>query len=71
MVKRGLQWFLFGAFLAATCAAVAAWATTESLEQAGFWATFAAFFATASAFIDRLFPDERNDAGGASDESDD
>ena len=62
MVKRVFQWFLFAAFFVAACAAVITWATAESLEQAGFWATFAAFFATASAFIDRLFPDERNGA---------
>ena len=70
MVKRGFQWFLFGAFFVAACAAVTTWATSQSLEQAGFWATFAAFFATAGAFIDRLFPDERNDAGGAGDDAD-
>ena len=57
-------------FFVAACAAMATWATVESLEQAVFWATYAAFFATASAFIDRLFPDERNNAGGASDDED-
>ena len=57
MVKRIVQWLLFFAFLAAACAAATVWVMSANLEQTGVFATFAAFFATASGFIDRLFQD--------------
>ena len=37
-------------------AAVALWATSSGIEAAGIAATIAAFWATASAFVERIFP---------------
>ncbi len=47
---------LFGFFFLAAVVSVIIWFSTFSVAAAGISATIAAFFATASAFIDRLFP---------------
>lgn len=36
--------------------AVALWATSDEIEEAGIAATVAVFWATASAFVERIFP---------------
>ena len=48
-----LHWALFFLFVVM---AFVAWALTESLAIAGITATGAALIATASAFLERLFP---------------
>ena len=47
---------LFGFFFLAAVVSVIIWFSTFSVAAAGISATIAAFFATASAFIDRMFP---------------
>ena len=51
-----LHWALFFLFGGTAIAAFVVWQTTENLGIAGIIATGAAFFATTSAFLDRLFP---------------
>ena len=51
-----LHWLLFFLFLGTGVGAVIAWRLTEELGTAGIIATVAAFFATASTFLERLFP---------------
>ena len=43
-------------FLLWAAAAVALWLTSGGIEAAGIAATIAAFWATASAFVERIFP---------------
>lgn len=51
---------LFAGFSLAATWAVVAWFATGDLEGTVFGATIAAFFATASSFVERIFPlDER------------
>ena len=51
-----LHWALFFLFGGTAATAFVVWQTTGSLGTAGIIATGAAFFATASAFLERLFP---------------
>ena len=51
-----LHWGLFFLFGGTAIAAFVVWQTTENFGVAGIIATGAAFFATTSAFIERLFP---------------
>lgn len=53
---QGVHWVLFCLFVATAFAALLVWLSTENLPLAGFVAGLGAFFATASAFVDRLFP---------------
>ena len=53
-----LQWLLFFLFLATAGGAFLAWWITESLATAGIIATAAALIAAASAFLERLFPND-------------
>ena len=55
-VVKYLHWALFLLFIATAIAAFIVWLETENLPLAGFIAVIAAFFATASAFLERLFP---------------
>lgn len=51
-----LHWALFFLFGGTAIVAFVVWQTTENLGLAGIIATGAAFFATASSFLERLFP---------------
>ena len=51
-----LHWLLFSLFIATAIAAFVVWLNTENLPLAGFIGASAAFFATASTFLERLFP---------------
>lgn len=51
-----IHWVLFFLFVGTALAAFVVWQTTENLGTAGIIATGAAFFATASTFLDRLLP---------------
>ena len=51
-----LHWGLFFLFGGMAITAFVVWQTTENLGIAGIIATRAAFFATTSAFLERLFP---------------
>ena len=51
-----LLFFLFFLFFGTAIGAFVAWQLTESIGTAGLVATGAAFFATTSAFLERLFP---------------
>ena len=51
-----LHWLLFSLFIATAIAAFIVWLNTENLPLAGFIAASGAFFATTSAFLERLFP---------------
>ena len=53
---RALHIALFALFLASAVTAVALWATSDEIEEAGIAATVAVFWATASAFVERIFP---------------
>ena len=56
-----VHWLLFLLFVATAIGAFVAWQLTESLGTAGLVATGAAFFATASGFLERLFPEGRDE----------
>ncbi len=51
-----LHWVLFSLFIATAIAAFVVWLDTKNLAIAGFIAALGAFFATASTFLERLFP---------------
>ena len=53
---KGLHWVLFLLFAVAAVGSIIAWRVTEDLGTAGIIATGAVFFATASTFLERLFP---------------
>ena len=53
-----LHWALFSLFIGAAFAAFVVWLQTDNLALTGFIAAWGAFFATASAFLERLFPKE-------------
>ncbi len=55
-VIKVLHWSLFVMFVGTAVSAFVIWLGTNELPLAGFIAVIAAFFATASAFLDRLFP---------------
>ena len=57
-IIKALHWVLFCLFVATAVIALVLWLSTENLPLAGFVAGLGAFFATASAFLDRLFPRE-------------
>ena len=52
------HWALFFLFLATAIGAVSVFWFGDDLKTAGFIAASAAFFATASTFLERLFPRE-------------
>lgn len=47
---------LLGLFMASAFIAIALWLSGDSLEEAGIAATVALFWATASTFVERIFP---------------
>ena len=53
---RVVHAILFMLFLLWAAAAVTLWLTSGGIEAAGIAATIAAFWATASAFVERIFP---------------
>ena len=53
---RALHIVLFALFLVSALLAVALWASSDEIEEAGIAATVAVFWATASAFVERIFP---------------
>lgn len=55
-IITALHWILFSLFIATAVVAFVIWLNTENLTLAGFIAGSAAFFATASGFLERLFP---------------
>lgn len=61
--KNRIKWLahivLFGLFIASAIVAVVFWSTADSLEEAGIAATVALFWATASAFVERIAPMDR------------
>lgn len=58
--KSRIKWLthivLLVLFIASAILAVVLWATSDDLESAGIVATIALFWATASAFVERIFP---------------
>ena len=53
---KALHIVLFALFLVSALLAVALWASSDEIEEAGIAATVAIFWATASAFVERIFP---------------
>ena len=53
---KALHIVLFALFLVSALMAVALWAASDEIEEAGIAATVAIFWATASAFVERIFP---------------
>ena len=58
------HWVLFFLFLATAIGAVSVFWFGDDLRTAGFIAASAAFFATASTFLERLFPGGQGDHAG-------
>ena len=56
--KRIVHVALFAVFVVSALASLAIWLVTRDLGVSGFVATIAAFAATASAFVERLFPQD-------------
>lgn len=53
---RATHIVLLGLFVASAFTAGALWLSGDNLEEAGIAATVALFWATASAFVERIFP---------------
>ena len=53
---KAVHTVLFMLFLLWAAAAVTLWLTSGGIEAVGIAATIAAFWATASAFVERIFP---------------